>query len=716
MSDQYEQFEFNLYPELPYTLPPVPPPPPVFFPQEPTPYLPPSLPAPTYAPPSLSAPTYAPPSLSAPTYAPPSLSAPLSLSAPTYTPPSLSTPAYTPPSLSELLSLSVPAYTPPSLSVPTSWPVLPSLSASTYIPPPPPLCSGPEVPPTSAGSTSVKPPQGHENASRGTKRQSDSDNSGQAVPPNQRARTARPEPDFRKHIVTAEHPSKSIQKHFVQKFRAAVGKLGALDSECASDGFKWADMVARNVNIQMNFTRTYVTIGVEQLMIAVELRDNPTLKGKPFMICTRTMVHDANDIAKAAGVSDEMTIASALRKCKDIIVVQADFPKYIGVIKEIRKILRVYDEDLRLTKETAHLDLTGFINSRAVMAPYIRVLDVVHEMRTKIYNKLRLHTYAGIGPTPLLAKMASTTKRPNQVMSIDSSRAAVEEFLKGYRISEHCGICPRTTYVLKSLALETVTDVWKKRGILYFLLSLRSFQRLIAICLGGNVDDPNDNFQVWDLLPHSITKHLNMYGTKNVNFLKKVCAEVCIQMELELKSMRVAGQYVLIGITTTENETVKRAFKLHKVSNDAALLFKMLSRFLGRFMKQMPTVLISQIRVHMLKLSRVEFIAPSNTIICEKNVFPRNKENQGEVQSSPFPTALFNSTAARKRRLNRPSSPRVMLKVVPFPGSPKPVYICPNCSLRIQPGTDHNGENIMSRHVDYCLMATFPDLGWEPPQ
>lgn len=191
---------------------------------------------------------------------------------------------------------------------------------------------------------------------------------------------------------------------------------------------------------------------------AVEMRDDPSLRGRPMAVGgrahSRGVITTANYEARKFGVRSAMPSSQAARLCPDLVFVPPNFKKYreaSGIIREIFLSYTPLVEPLSL--DEAYLDVTKvdlFSGSATLLA---------QEIRKKIYEQTSLTASAGIAPNKFLAKVASDWKKPNGQFTISPKEVA--EFVKPLKLSKIPGVGPKTFRKLELKGYKTCGDLQK---------------------------------------------------------------------------------------------------------------------------------------------------------------------------------------------------------------------------------------------------------------
>ena len=189
---------------------------------------------------------------------------------------------------------------------------------------------------------------------------------------------------------------------------------------------------------------------------AVEMRDNPELRGRPLAVggdpMSRGVVATCNYEARRFGVRSAMSSAKALQLCPELVFVKPDISKYQVVSKKMHEIFKQYTSVIEpLSLDEAYLDVTNsdYCNGSATL--------IAEEIRSKVRAELNITISAGVAPNKFLAKVASDWNKPDGLFVIRP--ADVPEFVKTLPVSKINGVGKVTAAKLKVLGVETCGDL-----------------------------------------------------------------------------------------------------------------------------------------------------------------------------------------------------------------------------------------------------------------
>lgn len=189
---------------------------------------------------------------------------------------------------------------------------------------------------------------------------------------------------------------------------------------------------------------------------AIEMRDDPTLVGRPVAVGGRAerrgVIATCNYEARAFGVRSAMSTASALRLCPGLVLLPPDFERYRAASRQILAIYRDYTPLVEpLSLDEAYLDVSGVDRcggSATLMA---------QEIRARIHAEVGITASAGIAPNKFIAKVASDWKKPNGQFVVRPHE--VDAFVAALPVKKLFGVGKVTAERLHALGVDTCGDL-----------------------------------------------------------------------------------------------------------------------------------------------------------------------------------------------------------------------------------------------------------------
>ncbi|MBI2381098.1 MAG: DNA polymerase IV [Gammaproteobacteria bacterium] len=206
----------------------------------------------------------------------------------------------------------------------------------------------------------------------------------------------------------------------------------------------------------MNGGRKVIHIDMDCFYAAIEMRDDPRLRGRPMAVGGRPdrrgVISTSNYEARAYGVRSAMASSQALRQCPDLIIVTPTMEKYAAESRRIRGIFAAYAERIEpLSFDEAFLDVTGSAHYQG------SATLIAREIRERIFRETQLTASAGIAPNKFLAKIASDWRKPNGQFVVRPEE--VDEFVRVLPVEKIFGVGKVTAAKMHELGLMSCGDV-----------------------------------------------------------------------------------------------------------------------------------------------------------------------------------------------------------------------------------------------------------------
>ncbi len=193
--------------------------------------------------------------------------------------------------------------------------------------------------------------------------------------------------------------------------------------------------------------RKIIHIDMDCFYAAVEVRDDPSLVGKPVGVggsSGRGVLTTCNYEARKFGCRSAMPVFKARKLCPHIIIKPVRFSAYREASAQVRDIFKQYTELIEpLSLDEAYLD----VSHRKEYA-----WNVAKEIRKKIWEETQLTASAGISCNKMLAKIASDWKKPNGQFAVLPEE--IEAFMSELPVQKSYGVGPKSAARLQSLGFQ----------------------------------------------------------------------------------------------------------------------------------------------------------------------------------------------------------------------------------------------------------------------
>jgi DNA polymerase-4 len=193
---------------------------------------------------------------------------------------------------------------------------------------------------------------------------------------------------------------------------------------------------------------------MDAFFVAVELRRRPELRGKPVVVATGTdpgargVVMAASYEARKFDVHSALPLATAHRRCPEMVLVPRDMGLYREVSGQVMSIVR---------EEVARVEVVGLDEAYLDLAGSTFPKSDCRRVKHRIRAETGLVCSIGLAPNKLLAKIASDLDKPDGfcVLTPEDMLDAV-----GDRPAALIpGVGPKTAERLRTAGIRTVRDL-----------------------------------------------------------------------------------------------------------------------------------------------------------------------------------------------------------------------------------------------------------------
>lgn len=204
-----------------------------------------------------------------------------------------------------------------------------------------------------------------------------------------------------------------------------------------------------------------IHVDMDAFYASVEVRDDPSLRGKPLIIGSlpteRGVVATASYEARKYGVHSGMNIKEAYRLCPQGIYRHPDFEKYRKVSHQLHEIWNTYSSASEyIALDEAYLDVT----EQAVDLEGAR--RIAHEIKRRTREELHLSCSVGVAYSKTAAKTASEEKKPDGYFEIMTPEAFVDLIIER-KVSVLYTVGAKTAERLNRIGIYTVRDIRERQ-------------------------------------------------------------------------------------------------------------------------------------------------------------------------------------------------------------------------------------------------------------
>ncbi len=318
--------------------------------------------------------------------------------------------------------------------------------------------------------------------------------------------------------------------------------------------------------------RTIIHIDMDAFFAAVEVRDNPSLAGKPLIIgalpSERGVVSTCSYEARKYGIHSAMNIKEAYRRCPHGIFMHGNMSKYAEASAKIHEIMLKFTDMIEFVAlDEGYMDVTGSIRL------FGSAENIGRQLKKEIFEEVGVTCSVGISYSMMGAKLASEEKKPDGFFVIPDTEFLVE-LIRKRPVSVINGIGSKTAEKLKMLGIVTAEDLLNMpKG------SLDSFGVAGAEII--NLAHGIDNRRV---VPDSIAKSIGREHTFQTNIedraiLKDALLLLARDVSIRAKKKGMYGRTVTLKVKFADMHAITRA-KSGDATNSAKDIYTAASKLL----------------------------------------------------------------------------------------------------------------------------------------
>ncbi len=203
------------------------------------------------------------------------------------------------------------------------------------------------------------------------------------------------------------------------------------------------------------FSPPLIHIDADAFFVSVEQALDPSLKGKPVVTgAERGIVSALSYPAKALGITRGMPIYKVKREYPEVTVRPSDYYIYSLFSRRMVELARRRVDNI----EEYSIDEFFIYFSRDFT--YSQVEKLAGDIKNDIARELGITVSAGIAPTKVLAKLASSRYKPNGLQVLNEENK--DRYLDTIPLDKVWGIGGRSAAKLQSWGMRTAGDLRRK--------------------------------------------------------------------------------------------------------------------------------------------------------------------------------------------------------------------------------------------------------------
>jgi DNA polymerase-4 len=201
--------------------------------------------------------------------------------------------------------------------------------------------------------------------------------------------------------------------------------------------------------------RSIIHLDMDAFYPAVEVLDNPELKGKPVIVGgsrERGVVSSASYEAREFGVHSAQPMATAMGLCPHGVVLPGRMSRYKEVSNQVFEIFSRFTPLVEpLSIDEAFLDVAG--SERLLGKP----VEIAKKIKQAVFKETGLTVSAGVAPSKFVAKIASDMDKPDGLTIVPHDK--VREILDPLPVKKMWGVGKKTQEALARINIRTFRDL-----------------------------------------------------------------------------------------------------------------------------------------------------------------------------------------------------------------------------------------------------------------
>lgn len=332
---------------------------------------------------------------------------------------------------------------------------------------------------------------------------------------------------------------------------------------------------------------------LDSFFVSVEIRNNPSLKGKPVAVggYERGVVAACSYEARKFGVHSAMPMKKAMQLCPELIIANSsrgDYSKYSRWVTDIIAAKVPLFEKASI--DEFYIDLTG-------MDKFFGVSQYAKDLRQHITAETGLPISCGLASARFIAKMATNEAKPNGFLEIPHGKET--DFLWPLGIEKINGVGKQTEQHLKSYGIYTIEDLAKTPIEHLEKIAGKWGEALWHKAHGrGSVEITTD----WEQKSMS---HENTFDTNytDVDFLHKELVRLTEKTAYSLREDEKMTGCITVKIRYSDFETFSKQEVVDYTALDDVLIAKVKDLFNKSYQKGRPVRLLGVRFSHMIPIT-----------------------------------------------------------------------------------------------------------------
>ena len=340
----------------------------------------------------------------------------------------------------------------------------------------------------------------------------------------------------------------------------------------------------------MDDQRSIIHMDQDAFFVAVEVRKDPRLAGKPVIIGSasdRGVVASCSYEARTYGIHSAMPSRMAKMLCPHGIWIRGNMDEYSKASHEITDILRERVPVLEKASIDEHyIDMTG-------MDRFHGTRKYAHELKQKVISETALPISFGLSVNKTVSKMATNECKPNGELNVE--RTEVQPFLNPLSIRKIPGLGEKTFVKLSDMGIKRIHTLTRIHPD--YMISILGKNGLVLLQKAKGID-------LTPVIPYQEQKSISSQATFkadsiDIESINNLLASMVMDLAFELRQKRKLTACITLTIRYSTFEDVTKQSTIPYTSLDSILIRKAKEMFKQLYQKR---VLIRLVGVRLSNL------------------------------------------------------------------------------------------------------------------
>ncbi len=398
--------------------------------------------------------------------------------------------------------------------------------------------------------------------------------------------------------------------------------------------------------------RAILHLDMDAFYASVEVRDDPTLAGKPVIVGgseRRGVVCAASYEARKFGIRSAQPMATAHRLCPRGIFLPVRMARYREVSRLIFAIFHRFTPLVEpLSVDEAFLDVTGC--ERLFGSPE----KIARDIKAVVREETGLTVSAGVATSKHVAKIASDLGKPDGLLVVPPGTEIA--FLAPLPVGRLWGVGKVTEGALERMGVRTIRDIAALP--VDTLIGRFGAHGAHMHALANGIDDrPVETGNEVKSIGHEDTYEQDIRGRKT---MERQLLDLAHRVASRMRRHDFRGRTVTLKVKYSDFEQVTRAESLQQTTDDGGTIYRIARRLLDKTEAGARPVRLLGISLSNLEGEEAPAISGPDGVVLENRMDRERATMAGgpELHSrKPVQLSLFGGSGQGAAKAKAPEAP-----------------------------------------------------------